>query len=744
MLRRFVICILLAVLGALTVLAADRETAILVVMEGVSVDQLLASTDPSCKELLSRAAVGLINNRTGESLSASNNAVTIGAGARARSELKNDWGKTCNLATWGFNGRELVWGTPAYQRFTRNTGFNIPDTVIINTEITALQGVNAVDLKGVYPGLLGSQLQRVGVKMAVYGNADQGAQPVRNGVSIAMNTQGWVPTGDVSNRTEIADATRPYGIRTNYAYLLERITELQAQRACIVVDAGDGSRLEAASVLLSDERVAVLRARTLSECSKFVTRLEDAIARRGDRYLLLFMPLTPDIIATRSGDQLTPLLMLGSEVHPGILTSTSTKRTGVVMNVDLAPTILRFFRATPTSDMVGGLIAVDSQRMTRDALRAANHKMVALNQGRPPVIKGYILVLACSVLAYVLLSLALRYQIQGIRITPASLRPLFLAVMLVPLILLIAPSLGIYRPLGTAAFLLVVTLFPAYVLCRRVRDIRWVLAGIGTLTAFVLCIDMLCGTPLLESSFLSYTVISGIRFYGLGNEYSGVLIGALLLGISAWLDIWKTSSRWLTVLLCTIYLLVLALIGSPRHGSDFGGMFAAIAGFSMVLGKLLPRRLLLKTALIAGLAGTLLAAFILALNMRMPSTEQTHIGQAFGTAQQEGVGVLWEIAVRKWAMNFKLIRSSWWAFALASMTVGLLALAYRPIDVVRRTLSPHPALNAGFIGILAAMCVALLTNDSGVVMAATGLLYLVFPLMLLVENDRGALVSNGE
>lgn len=38
---------------------------------------------------------------------------------------------------------------------------------------------------------------------------------------------------------------------------------------------------------------------------------------------------------------------------------------------------------------------------------------------------------------------------------------------------------------------------------------------------------------------------------------------------------------------------------------------------------------------------------------------------------------------------------------------------------------------------IASMVVAFVTNDSGVVMAATGLLYLALPLILVVESARG-------
>ena len=53
--------------------------------------------------------------------------------------------------------------------------------------------------------------------------------------------------------------------------------------------------------------------------------------------------------------------------------------------------------------------------------------------------------------------------------------------------------------------------------------------AIFSLTALVLVGDGLTGTTLVSNSALSEYALSGIRFYGIGNEYMGVLIGGALL-----------------------------------------------------------------------------------------------------------------------------------------------------------------------------------------------------------------------
>ena len=62
------------------------------------------------------------------------------------------------------------------------------------------------------------------------------------------------------------------------------------------------------------------------------------------------------------------------------------------------------------------------------------------------------------------------------------------------------------------------------------KDLLWVVAVIGLSTAVLVGIDTVTGSSLMRFSFLGYDPIGGARFYGLGNEYMGIMIGALIMG----------------------------------------------------------------------------------------------------------------------------------------------------------------------------------------------------------------------
>ena len=63
---------------------------------------------------------------------------------------------------------------------------------------------------------------------------------------------------------------------------------------------------------------------------------------------------------------------------------------------------------------------------------------------------------------------------------------------------------------------------------------NWLLSFmiIETITALVIIVDLLTGANLAKFSPLSYQVITGARYYGIGNEYMGVLIGSAIISSS--------------------------------------------------------------------------------------------------------------------------------------------------------------------------------------------------------------------
>lgn len=738
------VILLIAALSCMSPASASRlkpasSVAVLVTFEGVSLDQLIQWNIPGLQPLLRSGAIGLMNIRTAGRLTPAGNAVTIGAGSRARGNGLDRNGSGNPAGNLGFDVHEKAGPELAGQVYESVTGIRAPSSGVVQNGIAALRNANSKEHYAVIPGLLSSQLETHGVTVAVYGNGDCGRNISRTAVAIAMNEQGRVPIGDVGPGTLIHDPAWPFGVRTNYSGILDRIRDLRAPRAFVVVDAGDGARVVASEGCTLPVQYDHLHRLATAGCLQFLLRLRAFLRAHSRRYLLLFAVTSPDPEAASRGDLLTPVYLDGAGAGRGLASSATTKRQGLLANVDLAPTVLGFFGVRPPPSMVGQQITSEAASSPLATLQATNDQIVATDDSRTPILRGYIYFLSLSVVLYVLVLLAWKAHAPWAQsaLRFRRLRTLFIAIMLAPLAMLVAPGVGIYTTVASGAFVLVSTITAALPLDYWVRDFRLLYACIGIPTALVIVADILARGPLLQKSLLSYSAITGARYYGIGNEYTGVLLGATLLGMFSLLDYLSKRPGMLLIPVCAVYLLVLVLVGGPQFGTKFGGIIAAIIGFSVALVKMRGGRVRGRDFLWPAMGGAGLFALMLGMNMLLSPDKQTHIGRIFWQARSGGLAVLVDAALRKWQMNLNLIRYSRWAIALESLCFGLIALCYRPFDTLRQTLADHCFLNAGFSGILAFAAIGLVTNDAGVVLAATGLLYLVFPLILLVEGKRG-------
>jgi uncharacterized membrane protein len=86
-------------------------------------------------------------------------------------------------------------------------------------------------------------------------------------------------------------------------------------------------------------------------------------------------------------------------------------------------------------------------------------------------------------------------------------------------------------------------------------------------------------------------------------------------------------------------------------------------------------------------------------------------------------------------MNLKLLEYTIWTKALLSFLAVLLVLTYRPSGKLAEIAERYPFFLKGFWSAVIGSVVALLVNDSGIVAAATSLLYPVMTVLTIVVRD---------
>ncbi|MBI2873957.1 MAG: hypothetical protein HYY09_02625 [Firmicutes bacterium] len=714
----------------------DEKVVLVLVADGVSVVEMLRYVWPVVKDWTGAgngagagAAAGLMNQNSAGRRNAENAAVTIGAGNWALGVSSPDTG----LEPW-----EPVAGTRAGVMFRQRTGNEVPLGGVGHLGIGQLVRVNGSLGYPVFPGNLGSILEDAEIGVGVLGNGDQGGRVERAAVSMAMNTKGVVRFGEVGPSLLSPGEDEPFGVTTDVDRLLEAYDRLRASVQVVFVEFGDPGRAEAARPLSLEDTYRSQKERALRKLAQVTAALLER--EKDNRLLFTFVVLSPPEEAARSGRILTPAVAAGPGIGSGLLTSASTRRPGIVLNVDLPATILSFFDLERSSWMEGRPLAgrTDGSDDPAGTLVALEQAVAATYRNRPPLIKGYVLA-QMGLVIFTLFSLFTGADLRR------TLIPTALSLLLVPVSFLILSWLG-PLPLPQAALVVVgaaIGLNQLIRLAARGLFDQFFLAG--SLTALVLVVDTMAGSPLQKGSILGYDPIAGARFYGMGNEYMGVLVGAAILALGAWWQRSGTRNPELMIAGGTVLAGILFyLFASPRLGANLGGAItAAAAVLTFLLSGVLSERRRISPLFRTAMAGGGLLAIsltLILLNSAVPAGEGgSHVGKALDRLMQGDWTSLLGIGRRKAEMNLKLIRYSIWSRVFLTLLGGLAILFYRPVGLFRRLLAAYPAFGRAMLAVTVAAVAAFLANDSGVVAAATTLMYGAVPLLALLLEERKSL-----
>lgn len=699
----------------------SKETAVMVVVDGITIEQFVKSDSAEYQKLFSIGALGLMNNKAAGFVSYESNCATIGAGSRVNA---------ANTSWLSCNSNSKAFGGTAWKTFEKKTGANADSAEILYFGIDELINKNIGRRYTIIPGLLGSQLKKSNIDTAVYGNSDLGKFKRRAAVAIAMDTHGRITYGDLMDGKLIEAPDMPYGVKMDYEYIFQSIKNLKGKRNFIVVESGDTGRIDNSN--LNDEQKEALKLNAMNECGQFLLHMQKYLEGTTDRYMLLLISVNAGIEPNKIGNRLTPVIIIGSDIQQGILYSNTTRRNGLIANLDIAPTILKFFEVNIPDAMIGHTVKSVSSNMPSNQLISMNNQMTATFDARIPTLILYA-VLICLSLIISILSLTICSNSNFFIFSISNIRLILTAVILAPLVILIAPGFGIYNKFGTIFFLIVVSGALSCLLNYKFEDLRYVFICVSIAAVSVILIDILFGARLLMRSVIGHDSISGIRFYGIGNEYTGVLIGSLLLGVYSFYDLLASVKKPHVAITAIICLLAIFLIGSPMYGTNFGGMLTALVAFGLPLTKLYEGQAKRKVIIFTAIVGILFMSIILALNIF--TKDQSHIGSAISSGLNNGISVYLDIAIRKWSMNLRLLSSSIWSISLVGLMLALTVIFFKPAGILNVFLTKHNKLNAGFIGMVVGAIVAMFTNDSGVSMAATILLYLALPLIMMVKSE---------
>ncbi len=711
---RIGLLLLLLTLLSLPAAAQQRHPVVLLLCDGLTMDDVQSRDCPTLLAFAKLGCVGLVNDVVTGPKSFLSSTLTLAAGQQEKGEPTDAQGADEGESVPGERGTARA----VYERRMGKipTGRTLPQRPVWHL------GWAGMERRGLATERLGAALAQATppIRAELYGNADTDL-PDRSALLLVADANG-IGTGQSGKRREMPAS--PFGIADDPLLLMQALTESDA--GLVVVQLGDLKRAEAARPHLSPSAYRQARHEARRRADLMLALILSWIRARPGANLLMLSSCPPDeprpypVPWTR----LTPLLAYGPDFGSGLLTSPTTRTPGLLANVDIAPTVLHLLHVPAPRTMVGRPIEVTGSLLNgteRVELVTRKEFVAALNE--PVKVWGIVpLVSLCLIL--IVVSMILR-RIHGPRASRrfawaiVFTQSLPAATLLAPI--LIPPTAEEYT-LRIAAWMLALT-FLSYGLARPMRVSPPVASAF--LLIALLVADICMGQPLQKDSLLCTNAISGLRYYGIGNEYLGPLLASALSGLFAWLDDLKlryppeADSRDRRFLVALGWLALLAVLGWPGWGANAGSLACTGAGFGVGVAILRGRRVTLGLAAGCVFAGFLLAFVFGLLDAAHTGGATSHFGAALqASAGGRGAGYLAEIAIRKVGMNLRLLISPpFWLLAMSALLplAAANALIGGPL---RQVMAARSWSVQGLKPTLAALVAALIFKDSGVITAA--------------------------
>ena len=706
----------------------QQRQAILVICDYLEMEDL---DDPELTHLYNffeEGSITLLNTKTAGGRNRQNAAATISSG-RVALGSSSERGSESLV----FGPQETFHGENPQELFQARTGVTPEPGNLVVLDIPSIQWTNqrSNNSAGAAPGTLGDTLHNKGLKTAAIGNSDvPGVSLKRSAASIAMDSKGIIDQGNVSQEVLTYAADDPLGHRTDYSMLEEVFLQLQPQTDFIVIDLGDLVRLDYKKELLTAQVYQQERQKILHKYNDFIGMLMGKTDLSNS--LIIVAATTPTDEASRERMLFGFLGAQGDGLEEGLLTTPTTRKDGVIALSDIAPSIGSFLRLDHDSRYIGRTWHVEAADNNMTMMEEIEKRTVFASILRPAFVKGYV-VLHLIILAFIIFFLF--FDPKKVN----YFTPLLLGLIAVPAALLLVcltniTSLWLYILLCS---LIVVALVSVSIRLAKDRN-HDPLLFLCLAIAFILLIDTLTGGNLQRFSVLSYDAMSGARYYGIGNEYMGVLMGATI--IAATLIVQRFQKRPTAALVAAgcLLLTVLVILGAPWWGSNFGGFTAALIAFGYTFWRLSGIRLRPRNVIIGLAVVALLCGGVFMFDYLRPPEVRSHFGQFVSAVEASGFPAIQEMVTRKVSMNYKLFTSTIWTKVLLGSLLALGILFYCPVGVFKGMLTKNPAIATGLVGALLGAFTALIFNDSGIVAAATAVVFPVATLFYLVIREQMA------
>ncbi len=690
---------------------------------------------PNLERFLDDAAIaGLTTRSERRATKLADGYLTISAGTRSVGDPATDGDALGVGEPFGDSDAGEVYFTRTGRRATRG---------IVSLALPRVAEVNRSLLYDAELGALGIALRDAGVSRAVIANGD-GEQPdtppspvtstyKRQAALSLIDARGRLPGGKVDDELLAADVEMPFGTRLDLDAVEDAFVASWEDRSTVLVEASDLARADRYRSYASPTRREVLTGQAIHASDALFGRLLEHVDLERDAVVVVGPAHSTRQIT------LTVLGIQGPGFEPGLLRSATTRRSGFVQLIDVAPTILDLQGIDAPTSMEGRAVEVGKQGGSAADRRAMIVTADAAAQFRDLRV-GEIQtasVFFCAALALWTFLVFRRPAPRRLRDWLGIAGLCVLAFLPATFLLRLLP-LHDWGVLPYWAILVVISglLGALYARVGRDRYLDGLLLAL-LVPIVVLVVDVLLGATLQFNSALGYSPTVAGRFTGFSNPAYALVAASTVL--AAPLLAHRVGGRkgvWWAI---GLMALVVVVDGAPFWGSDVGGILSMVPAFGVTAVLLLGWRVRWRTVgwCVVGLV-VALAAFT-ALDMARPPERRTHLGRLVERVEDRGVGDFIVIVQRKLADNLGSLRQSVWGFVLPIALALALWLVFRSRHRLVALRDAVPEVQIAGIGLAIVALLGWALNDSGIaipgVMLTVGIAALVW-LLVRTDPDR--------
>lgn len=427
--------------------------------------------------------------------------------------------------------------------------------------------------------------------------------------------------------------------------------------------------------------------------------LEDALAPPDRDVLVVAVSPAPSEAMREEGDVVTPVVLARGRAEDlleaagavGGLASDTTRRQGLVANLDVAPTLFDFLDEPIPATMPGSPMRVEGE-----APDDLHERYLAVRELRIPVQVGALalgLVVLLGGTAFVLAGGRSRTVARLLAV--GGLVAVTLPAAFLPASDL--PRVAWWTVLPVVA--VVVTLIVGAGIRLGRRDPTIPVAVVAAASASVLVLDAALGWRASMVPLFGGAALEGGRFFGLGNINAGVLLAGAVLTAA------HLPSRAGVALLLGAALFA----GLPWLGSNFGAALTLFAAAGLWLGLRVRRRLGWPEVAAAAAITILGTAAIVAVHAFL-ATGETHVARLADEAGRTGLGPVIDALGRRLGIAVRVTSQVPVAWLLLPALAGLAVVAWRRWGY----LAKDPAWRDAVVVLCLTGLVGFVVNDTGI------------------------------